>query len=138
VLHGDLPIGASDLDAAAGALTEYGLAVDRQRDQLIVGRSGSPRFRVASRAPVRAQAAEIGEGTPHERRSDARFEIGMDDLDEVLDEANTLMEVQGTLQDASQGLLFLPWNGRLIEPWQGYSARTIRRGEAAEPPAAGC
>jgi hypothetical protein len=32
----------------------------------------------------------------------------------ALDEINTLMEVQG----ASQGFLFLPWNGNLSEPWR--------------------
>ena len=27
------------------------------------------------------------------------------------------MEVQGALQDASRGYLFVPWNGSLTEPW---------------------
>ena len=58
---------------------------------------------------------------PHEaalRECDARFEIGMDDLDKVLDEINTLMEVETALQDASHGYLFLPWNGNLAGPSQ--------------------
>jgi hypothetical protein len=116
--------GASDLDAAAGALTKYQLTVARQGDQLIVSRSDSPQFRVrlATGESVRAEAAEIGEGTAHERAMrgcDARFEIDIDDLDAALDEANTLIDVQGALQDASQGFLFLPWNGSLTEPWRG-------------------
>ncbi len=45
-------------------------------------------------------------------------EIGIENLDEALDEINTLMEVQGALQDASGGYLFLPWNGTLSKPWQ--------------------
>ena len=39
------------------------------------------------------------------------------DLDAALDEINTLMEVQGALQDASRGYLFVPWSGNLSEPW---------------------
>ena len=65
------------------------------------------------------EAAEIGAGTAHEdalRGCDARFEIGIDDLDAALDEINTLIEVQSALQDASRGFLFLPWNGNLSEP----------------------
>jgi hypothetical protein len=116
--------GVSDLDAAARSLAGYGLTVARQGEQLSAGRSGSPQFhiRLATGQSVRDEAAEIGEGTPCEAamsECDARFEIGIDDLDAALDEINTLMEVQGALQDASQGILFLPWNGSLSEPWRG-------------------
>ena len=115
--------GACDLDAAARSLTGYGLTATRHPDDLTVGRPGSPQFRVrlVVGESVRVEAAEIGEGTPHEaalRECDARFEIGIEDLDEALDEINTLMEVQGALQDASHGYLFLPWNGNLSEPWE--------------------
>ena len=46
----------------------------------------TPRFRIrlATGESVWAEAAEIGEGTPHEnamRECDARFEVGIDDLD---------------------------------------------------------
>lgn len=116
--------GACDLDAAAKALAGYGLGVDRCGDALIVGRSGSQQFRIVlSVAPhVAMEAAEVGEGTPHAAAlldCDARFEIGIDDLDAALQEINTLMDVQGALQDASHGYLFLPWNGSLSEPWHG-------------------
>jgi hypothetical protein len=116
--------GACDLDAAAKSLTGYGLTVTRLGDELTTGRPGSPQFRIGLSAEphVAAEAAEIGEGTPHAaamRECGARFEVGIDDLDEALDEINTLMEVQGALQYASQGFLFLPWNGNLSEPWQG-------------------
>ena len=92
-------------------------------DELIAGRSDSPQFRIRlSTAPhVAIEAAEIGENTPHAdemRKCSARFEIEIDDLDAALDEINTLIEVQGALQDASQGYLFIPWNGELTEPWQ--------------------
>jgi hypothetical protein len=117
-------LGACDLDAAAKSLAGYGLTVTRRGNILSVGRPGSPQFRVRLSAEphVAAEAAEIGEGTPHEaamRECGARFEVEIDDLDAALDEINTLMEVQGALQDASRGFLFLPWNGNLSEPWQG-------------------
>jgi hypothetical protein len=116
--------GACDLNAAAGALTGYGLTVTRRDDQLTVGRPGTPqvRIRLSVGPHVAAESAEIGEGTPHAeslRECGARFEIAIDDLNAALDEINTLMEVQCALQDASQGYLFLPWNGNLSEPLQG-------------------
>lgn len=115
--------GAADLEAAARSLTAYGLTVTREPDHLTAGRPGTPQFRIwfASGADVQAEAADIGIGTPYAaalRECSARFEIGIDDLDAALDEINTLMEVQGALQDASQGFLFLPWNGQLSEPWR--------------------
>lgn len=116
--------GTCDLDAAARSLTGYGLTVTRYDDHLVAGWPDSPQFRVRLEISeiVKFEAAEIGEGTPYEaamRECDARFEISIEDLDEALDEFNTLMEVQGAIQDASQGYLFLPWNGNLSEPWQG-------------------
>ncbi len=94
--------GTCDLDAAVRSLAGYRLTVTRNGDELSVGRTGSPQFRVRLVAGdwVRAEAAEIGEDTPHEtsmRECNARFEIDIDDLDAVLDEINTLMEVQGAL-----------------------------------------
>jgi hypothetical protein len=115
--------GACDLDAAAKSLAGYGLTVTRRIDELTAGRPGSPQFRIvlSAKPHVAAEAAEIGEGTPHAaamRECGVRFEIEIADLDAALDEINTLMEVQGALQDASQGFLFLPWNGNLSEPWR--------------------
>ena len=49
-------------------------------------------------------------------KCDARFEITFDPLDEVLDEINTLIEVQLTLQDATQGFLYNTWNRELTSP----------------------
>jgi hypothetical protein len=68
-----------------------------------------------------SEAAEIGRGTEHAEAMaafDARFEVEFDDLEDALDEINTLMEVQGALQDASQGYLFLPWNANICKPWR--------------------
>lgn len=45
-----------------------------------------------------------------------RFEVSFDDLDEVLDETNTLFEVQATLQDLTTGYVVNAWNGALTLP----------------------
>ena len=68
---------------------------------------------------VRTQGREAAAGTPHGAAMaacDARFEIVIDDLATVLDEMNTLLEVQLTLQDLTGGLLFNTWTGKLSAP----------------------
>jgi hypothetical protein len=42
--------------------------------------------------------------------STAYIEIKFESLDEVLDEMNTLIQVQATLQNATKGLLYCSWN----------------------------
>lgn len=113
--------GTCDLEAAAASLQDYGLDVSREPGLLFASTDGSQPFRIRlSTAPhVQAEAIEIGTGTPDEaamRTLDARFEIAIDDLDEALDEINTLIDVQSALQEVSNGYLFLPWNGHLSAP----------------------
>jgi hypothetical protein len=115
--------GACDLSTAAKSLEETGLTVTRRDGRLIAGRPGCPQFEisVSSEPHVAVEAAEIGAGTPHAaemRKCGARFEVYVEDLELALDETNTMMEVQGALQEASQGYLFLSWNGELLEPWK--------------------
>ncbi|AJT40949.1 hypothetical protein [Psychromicrobium lacuslunae] len=47
----------------------------------------------------------------------ARFSVEVSDLPAALDEINTMMELQGALQDCSDGYLVLPWNGGILGPW---------------------
>lgn len=114
--------GPHDLTAAAAALTAEGLRVERDDDALTVTYDdSSPSFRVVlSRAAhVAEEAAEIGEGTPHAATlatCDARFEIAIDDLDEALDEINTLIQVQAALQGLTGGIMYTAWNGNLQAP----------------------
>jgi len=112
-----------DIQRAFQSLVAYGLTVNRGDNMLICHRENSPKFRVllSDEEHVQLEAQEIGKSTSlaHEMsKCDARFEIYFDDLNDVLGEINTLMEVQGALQDTSQGYLFTPWNGNLAEPWQ--------------------
>jgi hypothetical protein len=113
--------GSCDLDDAARAMADRGLTVSRRADDLIAGYPGSPEFRVvvATGDHVKIEAAESGEGTPHQAamaECDIRFEVFFDDLAEVLDEINTFIEVETALQEASRGFIFLPWNGHLSGP----------------------
>ncbi len=113
--------GTCDLEAAATALRDHGLEVSQEPGLLIASTDESQHFRIrlSSEPHVQAEALEIGAGTPHEaalRDLNARFEVAIGDLDEALDEINTLIEVQAALQEASGGYLFLPWNGHLSAP----------------------
>lgn len=90
-------------------------------DVLTVGYSQGPQLRVVFLCEpfVREEAEELGEGTPHAAelsRCDVRFEILIDDLNGVLDETNTLIDVQLTLQDATSGFMFNTWNQELTGP----------------------
>src|SRR5262245_27382193 len=101
------------LDEAVHLLSDRGLCVRREGDSLAVrwdqGKGPVLTVGLVGGEVIRQEAEEIGEGTPHAAAlsgCDARFEISFDDLDEVLDEINTLIEVQCTLQDATGGFLF--------------------------------
>lgn len=115
--------GETTLAEAADALVEQGLEVTRQVDCLEVRDSESPTYKIhwVRGSHVVQEAVEISEQTEYResmKHCDERFEIQIESLEEALDEMNTLMEVQGTLQDISAGYLYLPWNGNLLEPWK--------------------
>jgi hypothetical protein len=118
------PLANFGLDQAQTALAERGwLAVQREGDALIVKpkHDDNPvlRVRFASGDAVQRSTNAIAMTTPHGERvrlCTARFEITFDDLDEVLDEINTLIEAQLTLQDATKGFLFNTWNNSLSPP----------------------
>lgn len=61
----------------------------------------------------------MGRGRKHRAladASDAYIEIKFESLDEVLDEINTLIQVQVTLQQATGGLLYRSWNQSFSGP----------------------
>ncbi|WP_420454282.1 hypothetical protein [Rubrivirga sp.] len=115
--------GSADLDSAAQALLDAGLRVVREDTGVQATRAGAPVFRIrlalgrpASEAADAATDAALAEQI---RACDARFDVEFADLDEALDEINTLMEVQVALQDLTGGYLFLPWNGSVAGPEHG-------------------
>ncbi len=131
--------GSVDLDQAADALASTGwpLKIERGRqwdnDCLFVSPANgdSPDrllsisyvsgAEVAIRAFAQAsanEAAEIAAENSHAQSllpCDARFEIAIDDLDAVLDEINTLIEVQSVLGDLTGGFVFNTWNGNFLD-----------------------
>ena len=117
--------GRGNLDTAAAALANCGMSVQWMTgafgDELAVGFRDGPQLRVAfvEEPYVREEAEEISVDSPHAAemsRCEVRYEILIDDLDGVLDEINTLIDVQATLQDATDGYLFNTWNGALHGP----------------------
>ena len=75
----------------------------------------SCRVSFASGTDVQQESQEIS-ANEELKQCDKRFQISFDDLDEVLDEINTLIEVQITLQNATRGFLWNSWNGQLTAP----------------------
>jgi hypothetical protein len=47
---------------------------------------------------------------------DTEIKIVLSDIEEVLDEINTLIDVQSTLQAATHGLMYLSWNHNFAGP----------------------
>ncbi len=110
------------VDDVVTKLDDYSVTLRRDGETLYVQGAAECQFRIqlVTASHVREEASEIASGSPYEERMkacDARFEIAIEHLDIALDEINTLMEVQAAVQDAAQGLLFLPWNGEITEPW---------------------
>jgi hypothetical protein len=76
-------------------------------------------IRFARSAEVQQMAAEIGKDTPYAKelaQCDSCLTILFEDLEEVLDEINTLIETQLELQAATRGFLFNNWTEQLSPP----------------------
>ena len=113
-----------DLESAIKSLERYRIKVTKDGEKLLVGRESSPEYQVVLNDDdsVHEEAKDISQGTEFfndMKQCDTRFDVLIVDLDAALEEINTLMEVQGALQDASKGFLFLPWNGHISRPWEG-------------------
>jgi len=111
----------SSIEQATSLLERYSFTVEKVGEKLKASASGFTfDISLVNDNHVLEEAKEIGQGTPFSSEMNlcnARFEVTIEDLDEALNEINTLMEVQGALQDASKGYLFLPWNESLSEPY---------------------
>lgn len=112
--------GAATLDDAERVLRKTSLSVSRTNDTLQVRWGQGPMLWIGLRAAahVKLEALEVAEdkGVAQLGLCDRRFEVGFDDLDAVLDETNTLAEVQMTLQDLTRGWITMSWNGELMAP----------------------
>jgi hypothetical protein len=103
-------------------LGENGVTVtgDQQRFALRSG-TGPTLYASITRGEVAAILAGRLMGRRRKHRTlaagcDAYVEITFESLDEVLDEINTLIVVQGALQEATGGLLYRSWNQTFSGP----------------------
>jgi len=107
----------ASLDKAQDVLEQDGLTVEKENSRLTCFRDSSPKFTIYLNRgeDIQTEAKEIAEEYPNYRsrlkNCDARFEISFADLSEVLDEINTLIDIQLTLQDETEGIVFTSWNG---------------------------
>jgi hypothetical protein len=111
------------LSQASAILKEHALTVEDKDDTLQVRWNNSPvlTIRLARGTSVKEMAVEIGRDSPYATdlaECDACFGIFFVDLEEVLDEINTLIATQIALQSATHGFLFNTWNSHLSPPNQ--------------------
>ncbi len=107
---------AVSLLRAGKHLEDAGLHVVDRGDLLEVsdGQNG-PRFAVELHRPADFRARADCPAIPHEAAACLR--IGIADIDDALDEINTLIEVQAALQSlAPDAWLFNEWNRTLVDP----------------------
>lgn len=112
--------GATTYAEAARALAEVVEVVDEgERLRVQWDPEGPAMWVTYSAGPeVAADAARLAEihRLPELAKADRRFEVGFNDLDEVLNEINTLIEVQVTLQDLTRGYIARSWNPEVSPP----------------------
>lgn len=116
-----------DLESAAQTLRPCGLEVTRAGDVLSVRRKREGKrpvlyLHLDRGENVRKLAATLSQGTEFASLlagCDSVFKISFDDLDDVLDEINTLIDVQGYLEEATGGVICNTWNGSIWKPSLG-------------------
>ncbi len=118
--------GRATLDGAAEALQQRAFGVEKRTletggNVLTVRHGNGPVFHVCfnDAAHVVEESREIGDGSDFTEplgRCNTRFEVIIEDLDLAIDEMNSLIELQLTLQSLTGGFLYNCWNGELSEP----------------------
>ena len=108
------------LDDAEKLLRDSGLVVNREAEVIEVSWGEGPKLWIglSTEPHVKLEALEVSElkGVPELAQCDRRFEVGFDDLDEVLDETNGLAVTQLALQDLTHGWITMAWNGNIMRP----------------------
>ena len=118
--------GKATLDDAAEALKSRSFEVEKRTletgGEVLTARYGSgPMFHVCfnDAAHIAEESREIGDGsdfTEQLSRCNVRFEVIIEDLEQAIDEMNSLIELQLTLQSLANGFIYNYWNGELSEP----------------------
>ncbi|MGC5052377.1 hypothetical protein ACLQ2S_13080 [Micromonospora sp. DT48] len=97
------------------------MVVAEENDRLTVQWDDGPQLEVTFEAGPRIaiEAAEVAEdyGIPEMAAYDRRFQVTFDDLDEVLQETNTLIDVTLHLQDLTGGYVRRSWNDEVSPPY---------------------
>lgn len=110
--------GQATLADAARRLSS--MVVAEEKGRFTVRWSDGPEMLVTFDAgpQVAAEAAEVADAydLPEMAAFDRRFEVSFDDLAEVLDEINTLIDVQVHLQDLTGGYVVRSWNQEVSPP----------------------
>ena len=113
-----------DLAAASSALEKLAFQTAKKRGKLPIvtaTKNGIEfRLRLMDDGDVAELRAMAGKSAPEHRAKlrscDAGIEILFDERNKVLDEINSLIEIQVGLRDASGGWLYLGWNCVLQPP----------------------
>jgi hypothetical protein len=117
--------GPTTMADAARRLSEAGLHVIEDGDGCTAqwGADNGPVLYIGLNAEswVAAEARELAEdkNIPELANLDRRFEVPFDDadhLEQVLNDYNTLFEVQVTLQDLTGGFIWMSWNDNVLAP----------------------
>jgi hypothetical protein len=117
--------GPTSLADAARRLSDNGMHVAEDDDGCTVrwAPGSGPVLYIGLNAEpsVTAEARELADSKnlPALASLDRRFEVPFDDgdhLDEVLNDYNTLFEVQTVLQDLTGGYIWMSWNDNVIAP----------------------
>src|SRR5690349_19278492 len=117
--------GPTTVADAARQLSERGMYVVADDDGCTVqwGRDSGPALYIGLNTEpwVATEASELAhsKNIPAIAGLDRRFEVPFDDaghLEEVLNDYNTLFEVQTALQDLTGGYIWMSWNDNVIAP----------------------
>lgn len=116
------PKGIVTLQFVSDVLRDCVMGVTADAGQLTVRRGDGPAMHVSVTRDRSAKilASRLA-GAPSEHGEsfasiDAHTEVSFEDLDETLDEMNTLIDVQCALQDATGGVVYRAWNQTFSGP----------------------
>ena len=103
-------------------LADRGLTVTGETEPLVVRWDDGPTLFVSIQRGHFIEAVIRGlVGKRRKHRTliagcDTQVKIQLSDVEEVLDEINTLIEVQAAIQDATGGLMYMSWNHNFAGP----------------------
>lgn len=119
------PEQAIGLDAVIREFRQAGISARHvatdDAEGLVVNLSDNPAFSIMLKRgdDVQETARLLGDGTQYAdalSRCDSRFEVGIVDLQQALDEGTTLHRIQDALQSVTGGVVYNSWDERMTAP----------------------